>query len=236
MIKDKSILAIITARGGSKGLPGKNIRLLAGKPLIGWTVEAARRSKYIDRVIVSSEALEILDMARQFGADTPFVRPRELAGDLSKQEDAVLHAMDWMEKNDKRYDYMMLLTPTTPLRDTAEIDRVTEYMVSHPSAKSVMTVVECEHHPLFANILPHDHSMSNFVPADLRLKNRQELPKYYRLSASVCLIEWEYFKKHGSFHTPLTFAFITTQRNGLDIDGLADFMLADIYIKNPEMR
>ncbi len=235
MINGKSILALITARGGSKGIPGKNIKALNSKPLIGWTIEAALNSNYVERVIVSSDSQEILEISRQFGADTPFVRPAELAGDLAKQEDAILHAMQWVEENDRPYDYILVLTPTNPLRDAREIDKVTEYLLNHPQAKAVMTVTECEHPPLQANVLPDDLSLKDFMPYELRLKNRQELPQYYQLSGSVCLMEWEYFKEQGSFLAPLTYAYITTARSGLDINNLKDFLLAEIYMENPDV-
>jgi CMP-N,N'-diacetyllegionaminic acid synthase len=231
VIHGKRILAIITARGGSKGIPGKNIRPLAGKPLIGWTIEAARQSQYIDRVIVSSDSAEILDVSRQFGAETPFARPAYLATDLAKQEDALLHAMHFVEQEEGRgYDYMMLLIPTHPLRDAAEIDAVVETMAANPKARSVLTVIECQHHPLFSNKLPADRSMKDFIAPELRTKNRQELPTYYQLSASVCLIEWQHFIDHETVQTDDTYAHLTTVERGLDIDNLIDFDLAELYM------
>ena len=232
MIHGKRILAIITARGGSKGIPGKNIRPLAGKPLIGWTIEAARQSQYVDRVIVSSDSAEILKTSRTFGADTPFVRPAHLATDLAKQEDALLHAMRFVEQEEGRgYDYMMLLIPTHPLRDAAEIDAVVEALAGNPKARSILTVVECQHHPLFANELSADRAMKDFIAPELRTKNRQELPTYYQLSASVCLIEWQHFIDHETVQTDETYAYVTSAERGLDIDNLMDFHLAEFYMR-----
>lgn len=229
------ILAIITARGGSKGLPGKNIRPLLGKPILGWTVEAAKAARHVDRVVVSSDSEEILAVARRFGADTPFVRPTALAGDLAQQEDAVLHAMDEVEESDGRYDHVLLLAPTNPLRDANEIDAVAEAFAEHPLAKAMMTVIPCEHSPLQANVLPADGSLKDFIPADIRWKNRQELPPYYRVSGSVCLSGWDHFREHRSFMTPLTYAYVTSPRLGLDIDSLRDFLLAEAYLRNPDV-
>ena len=232
MIRGKRILAIITARGGSKGLPGKNIRPLAEKPLIAWTIEAALQSKYVDRGIVSSDSPEILEVSRRFGADAPFVRPAHLATDLAKQEDALLHAMAFVEKEEGRpYDYMMLLTPTHPLRDSAEIDAVVEALADNPRARSILTVIECDRHPLFANKLPPDLSMKNFIAPELRTKNRQELPTYYQLAASVCLIEWDHFAQHETVQTDETYAYVTSPEKGLDIDSLRDFQLAELYMQ-----
>jgi CMP-N-acetylneuraminic acid synthetase len=233
LIADKRIATVITARGGSKGLPRKNLRSFRGKPLIGWTIEAALRSRYVDRVIVSSESQEIIAAAERFGAEAPFVRPQELAGDLSRQEDAVLHAMRWVTADEEPYDYLMMLTPTHPLRDAEEIDAVVERFAQHPRARSMLTVIPCEHSPLQTGTLPEDLSMANFMPADIRFKNRQELPQYYRLSASVALAHWNHFIAHESFLTPETYAFVTSPRRGLDIDTEADLLLAELYISHP---
>jgi len=231
------ILAVITARGGSKGLPGKNLRPLLAKPLIGWTVEAAVASEAVDRVVVSSDDEAILRVAAEHVAETPFVRPAELSGDLAKQEDAVLHAMDWVERDEGRaYDGVMLLAPTNPLRDAVEIDAVAAHWASQPQARAVMTVVPCEHHPAFANTLPDDDSMADFIAPELRTKNRQELPPYFRICGSVCLSEWAWFHEHQTFVTPATYAFVTSRRNGTDVDSLADFAVAEAYASQPDLR
>lgn len=235
MIGDKSVLVLITARGGSKGVPGKNIRLLCGKPLIYWTIEAAKHSSYVDRVLVSTDADEIRQASLAAGAEVPFLRPSGLATDLAKQEDAILHAMDWCEATGKSYDYLMVLVPTTPLRDSAEINATLEMLAGHATARAIFTVRECDHSPLQANQLPPDSCMDSFVPAALKLKNRQELPTYYQLSGSVCLSEWNWFRAQQSFLTSHTYAYITTARKGLDIDNIADFLLAEIYMNHPEL-
>lgn len=236
MIDGKSVLALLTARGGSKGVPGKNIRPLAGKPLIAWSVEAARASRYVDRTIVSTDSDAIAAAVEAAGGEAPFRRPAELAGDLAKQEDAILHAMAWVQRHDRAYDVILVLAPTTPLRDAAEIDAALELLVHHPKARAVFSVRECDHSPLFANRLPTDKSLANFVPEELKLKNRQELPTYYRLSGSVALAYWDHFRAEGSFLTSATYAYVTDSRKGLDIDTMADFLLADIFMRNPSLR
>lgn len=235
MIDDKSVLVLITARGGSKGLPGKNIRPLCGKPLIHWTIEAATQSDYVDRVLVSTDAEQIRQAALMAGAEVPFLRPANLATDLAKQEDAILHAMDWCEANGQFYDYLMVLVPTTPLRDTAEINATIEMLAAHSTARAIFTLRECDHSPLQANQLPSDGCMERFVPEAVKLMNRQELPTYYQLSGSVCLSEWDWFRAQKSFLTSHTYAFITTARKGLDIDSMANFLLAEVYMNHPEL-
>lgn len=227
MIESKRILALITARGGSKGVPGKNIRLLGGKPLISYTVEAALASRFIDRVIVSTDSEEIAAASRKSGADVPFMRPLELSGDLARQEDAILHAMRWFEENGGAYDIILVLTPTTPLRTGKDIDDVIGYFASHPRARSVITVIEAPHAPQLMNTLPPDLSLQGFVPEDLKFKNRQELPQAYCLSGSVCLADWDYFKAEGSFLAPLAFAYVVDVRSGFDINTPLDFQFAE---------
>lgn len=230
MIGDRKVLALLTARGGSKGVPGKNIRPLAGRPLIAWSVEAARQSKYVDRVLVTTDSDAIAAAAEQAGADAPFRRPADLAGDVSRQEHAILHAMDWVEQNGGKYDILVVLAPTTPLRDAADIDAALEMLVGHGAAKAIFSVRPCDHSPLFANVLPESHSLANFVPEHLKFKNRQELPVYYQLSGSVALAYWDHFREEKSFLTDATYAYITNARKGLDIDTEADFRLAESFM------
>lgn len=236
MIDGMSVLALLTARGGSKGVPGKNIRLLAGKPLIAWSIEAARASRYVDRTIVTTDSDAIAAAAIAAGAEAPFRRPAELAGDLSRQEDAILHAMEWIEGHDRAYDILLVLTPTAPLRDAAEIDGAIEHLVRHPKARAIFSVRECDHSPLFTGLLPADGSLASFVPEELKFKNRQELPVYYRLSGSVALAYWDHFKAEGTFMTSATYAYVTDSRKGLDIDTMADFLLAEIYMRDPSLH
>jgi len=122
MYKGKKILALIPARGGSKGLPGKNIKPLLGKPLIAWTIEQAKASKYVDRVVVSTDDDEIAEVAIRYGAEVPFLRPKELARDDSPTIDAILHALDFFSDKGERFDLLALLEPTSPLRDSEDID------------------------------------------------------------------------------------------------------------------
>lgn len=224
-------LAVITARGGSKGVPRKNVRALAGKPLIAWTIEAALHAGYIDRVIVSTDDAEIADVSRQVGAEVPFVRPSPLSSDLARQEDAVLHAMDWVEKGSGPLGIIMMLAPTNPIRGATEIDRVVSEFLACPRAKAMMTVVPCEHSPLQANTLPPDGSMAGFLSDEVHLKNRQELPQFFRICGSVCIAYWDHFRRHESFVTDDTFASITTPESGWDIDSELDFVLAETVLK-----
>lgn len=228
MIDGKRVACIITARGGSKGVPRKNVRPVAGKPLIKWTIDAAADASSIDDVVVSSDDDEILGVAPPRAE--ALRRPPELATDLARQEDAILHAMDHLEATGRKAGYIVLLAPTNPLRDAALVDEVVAFHVRHPKAKATLTVVECDHHPMRSNQLPADMSMADFMPKEIRWKQRQELPTYYRISGSVCVADWDYFRAEQTFLSDHTFAFPTKARAGLDIDTEIDLRLAEMYL------
>src|SRR5690554_6446866 len=155
MEKNRRILALIPARGGSKGLPRKNLRLLGGKPLIAWTIEEAVKSGCFAEVAVSTDDNEIAAAAKDYGARVPFLRPAELARDDTKGIEVVLHAMDWYETNEWAFDLLMLLQPTSPLR-TAEDIRAALGVFSEKQAAAVVSVCPCEYPPVWANTIGPD--------------------------------------------------------------------------------
>src|SRR5690606_9725040 len=128
MFGDKKVLGLITARGGSKGIPRKNIKLLGGKPLIAWTIDAALKSRYIDRLILSSDDNEIISIAKSLNCDVPFVRPSELATEISSSMDVVLHALDHVGEF---FDFLLLLQPTSPFRTSEDIDAIIESCIKN---------------------------------------------------------------------------------------------------------
>jgi CMP-N,N'-diacetyllegionaminic acid synthase len=229
MFNGQKILAIIPARGGSKGLPGKNIRSLAGKPLIAWSIEAATASSYIDKTIISSDCPDICRLAKQFGADVPFLRPAELATDEAKGIDATLHAIDWLKKNGESYQLIIILQPTSPLRTTEDIERSIE-RYANSTAKAIVSVCKVEHHPWWSNTLPEDGNMGQFLRPEALNSNRQELPNYYRLNGAIYLSEVDYLRKHRSCLGPETLAYEMPTEQSVDIDSLIDFKLAEILI------
>ena len=232
MYKGKTILGLIPARGGSKGLPGKNIKPLLGKPLIAWTIEQALASKYLDRVVVSTEDEEIAEISKKYGAEIPFIRPKELAEDNTKGIDVVLHAINWMKENDKQkpYDLIMLLQPTSPLRTTENIDKAIELLFLK-GAKAIVSVCEVDHHPFWANTLPEDGCMGDFIKREVMNKNRQELPVFYRLNGAIYLAYCNYIKERKSFLGEETFAYIMPKSRSADIDDEIDLKLAENILK-----
>ena len=230
MKNGKSVLAIIPARGGSKGIPKKNIINLAGKPLIAWSIEAAKNSKFIDNVIVSTEDDEISDIAKQYGAYVPFKRPSDLAQDSSKSIDAIIHAIEWLKNKNDRYNIIVLLQPTSPLRKSEDIDDALDLLILK-KADSIVSVCKTDHSPLWSNQLPEDGRMNNFLDNNIMNKSRQELPEYYRLNGAVFVAYIDYLEKNKSFFGENTFAYIMPQDRSIDIDSRIDLELCRILLE-----
>ena len=231
MIDNKRILAIIPARGGSKRLPRKNILNLAGKPLIAWSIESALASKYIDRVIVSSDDDEIAAISEKYGADVPFMRPADLATDESTSIDVVLYTIEALRGIDEQYDYVILLQPTSPLRQAKHIDDSISQMINKGS-DAIISVCESEHHPLWNNTLDSDMSMDNFLEASIRNKRSQDLEKQDRINGSIYISSIEKLKKENSFFLRKNCsAYIMNQDVSIDIDKKIDLDLASLILK-----
>lgn len=224
----KSILCIMLARGGSKGVVGKNLRPLLGKPLIYYTIKAVKDSQLFDRFILSTDSQEIADVAKSYGVEVPFLRPEELAQDNSQAADAIVHALKWVEKNDKRYDYVQYIFPTAPLRTSKDIRNGIDVLFEK-NADMVIGVCETSHPPLWANVLPDNHSLKGFIKPE-HLVNRQELPKTYRLSGGIHLAKWEVFYEKKIWCEQNTFAYIMPSDHSVDIDSEMDLKFAELLL------
>jgi len=225
MYKDKTFLAIIPARGGSKRLPRKNILNLCGKPLISYSIEAGLKSKYIDKVVVSSDDDEILEIAQKFGAKT-IKRPLDLANDTSTTFDAIKHTIDNLEK----YDYIVLLQATSPLRTAKHINEAIE-LLEEKNANAVISVCQMEHSPLWGNVLPKDGNMKDFLKDEVLNKIAQDLEKYYRLNGAIYICKTKKFLENkGFFLKDNIFAYIMDRKNSVDIDEEIDFKLAEVLL------
>lgn len=229
MYRDKRVLGIIPARGGSKGLPGKNIRVLLDKPLIAWTIRQALASSYLDRVIVTTDDKDIAEISKKYGADVPFLRPEELATDEARTIDVVLQAISRLELDNRFYDLVMLLQPTSPLREAGDIAGAIELLFLK-NAQSVVSVCEAEHHPFWTNTLPSDGCMSAFIRPEIKHKHRQQLPLFYRLNGAVYLANIAYLKEHRDFIGAETYAYIMPAERSIDIDSELDFKFAEFLM------
>lgn len=230
------VYAIIPARGGSKGVPGKNIRLLNGKPLIAWTIEAAKKSRHLTRIIVSTDDSEIAGVSRQYGAEVPFFRPHELAEDLSHTKDALLHALDWLEKHEHAVpDIVVLLPPTAPLRTGEDIDRGIETLLRMPEADSVRPIIESPKHPYKSLKIRGDYlepffpkSVTGFdEPYDLP---RQLLPKAFVYSGAMQVIRRDTLLRQQSLTGRRSAYFFMKHEDSVNIDSLLDFQFAEMLM------
>ncbi len=224
MIKGKSVLALIPARGGSKGVPRKNIREVSGKPLIAWTIEAARKSAYIDRLILSSEDAEIMAVAQSFGCDVPFVRPSELARDDTPGIAPVLHALDALPG----YDFVVLLQPTSPLREIADIDGCIA-RCAESGAPACVSVSAPTHHPYWTYRIDDEGHLSPLF--DKAPDRRQDLPEIYAVNGAVYVARTSDLRQTRNFVMSGAQAFVMPDIRSLDIDTPADLILAECLLK-----
>ncbi|MDD2714818.1 MAG: acylneuraminate cytidylyltransferase family protein [Candidatus Wallbacteria bacterium] len=231
MKNENRILAVIPARGGSIGLPGKNIRLLSGKPLIVWTIEAALASKVITKLVVSTDDKKIADIGKKYGAEIPFLRPANLATDEATTADVLIHAYKYFSNCGEKYTHIMLLQPTSPLRAYEDIVGSVNWL-NKKNAQAVVSVCEAEHHPYWSNTLPSDWSMINFIKPECHNRNRQQLPPCYRINGAVYIAEWNYFYANRGFFGDSTFAYLMPRERSVDIDSLIDFLLAETILSN----
>jgi CMP-N,N'-diacetyllegionaminic acid synthase len=227
MIGDKSVLAIIPARGGSKGVPRKNIKNLAGKPLIAWTIEAAKNSRYIDRLILSSDDPEIIMVARAWGCDVPFVRPSELARDDTPGIEPVLHALTILPD----YDYVLLLQPTSPMRTVEDMDGALALCIGK-GAKACVSVTEPDKSPYWMYKLDEVGRMLPLLDSGEIFSRRQDLPKVYSVNGAVYVADCTWLKMSRSFLTSETVAFEMPKGRAMDIDDVIDFAVAELFLKD----
>ena len=220
-----NILALIPARGGSKRLPGKNIKDLCGKPLIAWTIEAALNSKYLNDVIVSTDCEKIADVSKQYGATVPFLRPKEISQDTSSTNEVINHCLDFFQ--DQKFTHILLLQPTSPLRTSADIDSAIELLLKK-QANAIYSVCEVDHSPLWMNTLPNDNSFDNFLrPESLGLRS-QDLPTHFRLNGALYFVSLKkYLRKKSLLNHENTFVHIMDKNNSIDIDDELDFIVAE---------
>jgi len=232
MFQGKTFLAIIPARGGSKRLPHKNILDLAGKPLIAWTIEAGLKSRYIDKVVVSSDDDDILGISQNYGSEI-IRRPVELASDTATTFDAIKHAI---ENSESKFDYIVLLQPTSPLRNEKHIDEAIELLMQK-NADAVISVCEMDHSPLWSNTLPEDGNMSHFLRDEIKKKRSQVLEKYYRLNGAVYIIKIDKLLEEKTFFIQHNiFSYIMDRNSSVDIDVAIDYQIAIFFLKDKSLN
>ncbi|HFU74310.1 MAG TPA: acylneuraminate cytidylyltransferase family protein [Helicobacteraceae bacterium] len=222
-----SVIAIIPARGGSKGLPGKNIYPLANKPLIAWSIEAALNSTYIDDVVVTSESNEILKVADDFGAKT-LKRPEELAQDTTLTEPVITHLLESIETT---YEYLILLQPTSPLRDSKDINNAFSLLYSHHEADGLISVYEPTHHPLKSFTNTSEGYLKGLYNNQAPFMRRQDLPIAYYPNGAIYITKTTQFLETHKLYSEKTLPFVMSEARSLDIDTLEDIQKTERYLQ-----
>jgi len=199
-------------------VPGKNIRLVGGKPLIAWTIEAAKSSKFLDHVVLTSDDPEILAAAQNYNCDAPFVRDSHLAGDTTPTIDVVLDALDRCPG----YEWVVLLQPTSPLRTTQDIDQAVEHCIAY-NAPSCVSVCSAQESPYWMFTLNQDKNLTPLLP-NAAVTRRQDLPSVYTLNGAIYVAMTEWLRQQRTFLTPDTVAYVMPVERSLDIDTESDFL------------
>ncbi len=226
MIGGATVVALIPARGGSKGVPGKNIRPVAGRPLIAWTIEAAKASRYVDRSVLSSDDRGIIDVAKSFGCDVPFTRPAELATDEADSMSVVRHAMTALPE---RYDYLVLLQPTSPMRLAEDIDRAIEHCASS-GAPACVSVCEPDKSPFWMFKADKAGVLQPLFAAAEIPDRRQQAPAVLALNGAVYVARTDHLARGGTFLAPGTVGYVMPKERSLDIDTELDLRIVDFLM------
>lgn len=231
------VLYLIVGRGGSKGLPGKNLRRIGGISLVAFKAIAARKSSSCSRLIVSSDSAEIQEEARRHGAEVLFTRPPELASDTASSNDVVLHAMDWIERNEgRRYDAVMLLEPSSPFATPENFDAAADLFAAR-EAELVVGVKEIEVNSIFVGPIGPDGSIREIVGKMLGARGglrRQDLPVEVTMNGALYLIGWEALKRTGKIYAnpERTFGLLMPRAQSVEIENMHDFSFAEHVFAN----
>ena len=226
MHKEKTFLAIIPARCKSKRLPGKNIIDFNGLPLIVHSIRAAKNSRYVDNVVVTSDDLEILNISKNEEAEI-IKRPEELASDTATTFDTVKHVINYY----KHYEFIVLLQPTSPLRTDKHIDEAIR-LLERKKADAIISVCKMSHTPLWSNTLSSDLSMKNFLKDNVKNKRSQDFEAYYRLNGSIYICRMDKFlENNGFFLNDNIYAYEMNRESSVDIDEEIDFKIAKAFLE-----
>jgi len=230
------VVAIVTARGGSKGFPGKNLAPLGGRPLIAWTIEAARLSRGVSRVLLSTDDARIAEAGAACGAEVPHLRPTELAADDTPHHPVIEHMLHWLRDSERlEPDYVLVLQPTSPLRTAADIDAAIELAIT-TGAPAVMSVCEPHPHPYLAKRLAADGSLEDLLPGLTGQGRRQDFPQAFVPNGAIYLVRPAALRQHGSFCPPGTLPLVMPRDRSVDIDTADDLRLAEMLLSAAQSR
>lgn len=229
-------LAVVPARGGSRGVPGKNLFPVGGRPLIAWTLECARRARSIERVVVSTDSPEIASVAERCGVEVPFQRPPELARDDTPGIAPLLHTLRWLEENEGTLpSWVVCLQPTSPLRTPADVDAAVE-LAEREGADAVVSVSPAPAHPFWMRRIEEDGRLVDLLPGAPTPARRQELSPTYALNGAIYVARREFLLEHESFEAGRTLAYVMPPERSIDIDSAWDLQQADWCLRLRQPR
>ena len=237
--KKYEVLGIIGARGGSKGIPKKNIRMLLGKPLMAWTIEEAKKSKLLTRLMVSTDSPEIAEVAKKYGAEVPYMQPKELATDLSTDVDFMTYALSWLKEHENyEPDIILRLPPTSPLRRAENIDAGIEKLIATPGADASRPIIEAEKHPFkFWKISADGKWLEPFLTKEFTGFEepynlpRQLFPKVYRHTGAMDVMWVRTMRDLKSTSGKKLTYFFMKPEESVNIDDELDFLLAELLLR-----
>lgn len=222
------MLAIIPARSGSKGVIDKNIKDLDGKPLLAYSIEAALKADIFDTVMVSTDSLRYADIAQEFGAEVPFLRSQKASSDIASTRECIIDVLDNYRIRGKTYEKFMILQPTSPLRKDQDIIEA-DKLYKDKNAKSVISVCEMSHSPLWSNTIGTSLSMKGFIDKEFD-NRRQELESYYRINGAIYLHDVEHYLNNEYIYDDTCYAYIMSNSCSIDIDDNLDFIVAEAIL------
>ncbi len=235
MYRNKTFLAIIPARSGSKGIIDKNIREINNKPLMAYTLEACKRSGIFDDIVVSTDSVKYAEIAERFGASVPFLRPKELATDQASSNDVILHVINGLGQLGKEFDCFMLLQPTSPLRNEIHMMESADILLEN-DADSVVSICKSDSHSYLTVELTEEGRLKALF-SDKKQVRRQDMPPKYRINGAIYLALTSYFMKHKSFYEGKTLPYLMSAFDSIDIDDdfqlkIAELLLIDKHLSN----
>ena len=202
---------------------------------MAYTIEAAKESRIFDRIIVSTDSEKIAAVALKYGAEVPFMRPKELATDTASSMDVLIYTIELLQESNDKYDYVALLQPTSPLRTSQDIVGAVNLLIEK-NANSVVSVCRVEHSPLWSNTLPEDLSLKDFIRPEIRNLRRQDLPIFYRLNGAIYIVKVSYILESKDFFGQESYAYIMPVNRSVDIDTELDLVLAEVLLQHEKQQ
>lgn len=232
MYRKKTFLAIIPARSGSKGIVNKNIKKINGKPLMTYTIEACLKAKIFDDIILSTDSKKYAEIAKNYGASVPFLRPKELSTDSASSNEVIIHVLYEMKKAKKIYDYFVFLQPTSPLRDENDILESVNILLDN-AANSVVGICQVDYSSSI-NLMLNSSNRLDFIFDDKKSLARQNFKKEYRINGAIYICKTDYFLKYKSFYKERSFPYIMDKISSIDIDDIYQFKFAEFLMREKQ--